>query len=208
LRKIEEHERLVLEGQVATANRQAADANRAAGEANQRATANEKEAAQLRQTAEQERLARIKIENSVAWRTLSQEQQRQLVSRLMPFAGQLAEVHYNTGDVEASNFADQIALVLQQAKWHVPEPIEIFKMREGFVPIGTNPPLETGVTVASTGDKNSLAAADALLNELVSLGFDSTKPSKPEPAVKAPAVVVWIEHRPKGAQGEAKVRSK
>ena len=43
------------------------------------------------------------------------------------FQGQVAEVLYNGSDVEASNFADQIALVLQKANWKVPEPEAMLK---------------------------------------------------------------------------------
>ena len=38
--------------------------------------------------AEQERLARVKIEEKLAWRDLSPEQEKSLSSKMQPFTGQ------------------------------------------------------------------------------------------------------------------------
>jgi hypothetical protein len=165
-----------------------------------------KEAAALDEKAKREELARIEIEDKVAWRRLSKQEQGKLASKLAPFIPQVGRTWYNVNDLEASTFAADIASALHNAKWEVAEPQSFVKLREGPVPLGTNPPIETGVIVVSTGEARSRAAADALVSELVSFGFDATK----SPTIddrKVPALFINVEHRPEGAQGEAKLRA-
>jgi hypothetical protein len=69
---------------------------------------------------------------------------------------------------------------------------------------GTTSRLETGVVVASTRDEPSLKAADAVVGELSTLGFDSVKASKTEDRA-GPVVIVTVEARPEEAQGEQKL---
>ena len=81
-----------------------------------------KEAAQLRKDAEDERMARVKIEQSVAWRTFSDEQQTAFASSLKAFAGPTANCGFMGGDMEAFSFSADIAAALRRAKWKVIPP--------------------------------------------------------------------------------------
>jgi hypothetical protein len=67
-----------LNAEAALARKDAGDAIERASTANQRASDNEHEAARLRKLAEEERLARVKIEERVAWRRLTK---RELTTR-------------------------------------------------------------------------------------------------------------------------------
>jgi hypothetical protein len=194
------------------ARRDASNAQLLADEANAKAEGSATDAAalrrdaeSLRKQAEDERLARIKIEEAVAWRSLTKSQQSEISKRLMSFAGEVALPQYDANEVEEYSFALDIASALHQANWRVFEPLAVLSMREGPVPVGTNPPLETGVVIKSTGDKASRDAASALSQELVVRGFDSrVSPDIDKRSI--PEVFVILEHRPEGAQGEAKLR--
>jgi hypothetical protein len=176
------------------------------------ASENEKQAAQLRtyaeglkKQAEDERLARLKIEDAVAWRRLGKPQISELGSELAMFSRQLTAVVYNVSDLEAYSFASDIDVALHEfAHWNIGEPQPILKMREGPVNFGTNPPLERGVVIASTSDDGSRAAAKSLVKKLSALGFDSVL-GKEFGAAK-PTVQIMVEPRPVGAQGAAKLR--
>lgn len=188
-------------------NTKAAEANDRAAKAEERVSENEKETAQLNAVAEEERLARITIEDRVAWRRLTGNQQAKMASRLDSFSGEPVLIQYNTNDLEANLFALDIATALRQAKWRVSEPLAILKMREGPVPLGTNPPLETGVIVVSTSDQTSHNAADKIQLILKQFGFDATR--RPEDDKRPNSMVfILVEHRPEGSQGKAKLRPK
>ena len=175
-----------------------------AAEANQQSERLRGETEQARNDVEKERLARLKIEEAVAWRRLSKTQKDEVGTRLKLFAGQLAVFTYNINDIEASTFGLDIASALQSGHWTVSEPQPILDLAEGPVPFGTNPPLETGVLIVSTEDAASRNAADALLHELSTRGFDAKRRPKNESRPKS-VVFISIEHRPEGAQGEAKL---
>ena len=159
--------------------------------------------------AEDERMARVKIEQSVAWRTFNDAQQTTFASSLKPFAGHLADCAFMGGDMEAFSFSSDIAAALRRAQWKVipPSPNELeFRLA---TPPNANSPIvrvETGVETASTSEADSIAAAKAIAKELQRLGFDAefspTKNALPQP-------MVWITvlHRPLGAQGEAHLQN-
>jgi hypothetical protein len=65
----------------------------------------------------------------------------------------------------------------------------------------------TGIMVISTGDTSSIEASQALVNELLALGFDAIKSQKIEER-KGPLVIVTINVRPEGPQGKAKLKNK
>jgi hypothetical protein len=69
------------------ADAEVAQANKDAAQANERAANAEKEAARLGKMAEDEKLARVKIEQQLAPRTLDGEQQKRIRGRLSGFAG-------------------------------------------------------------------------------------------------------------------------
>lgn len=162
-------------------------------------------AAEANETAEKERLARIRLEEDLAWRRLSKEQQDILISKLSVFSDQSVSVWYGAGDKEAETFAWEFATVLYVAKWQVFSPASSVTMAESGNPFGSVSRLETGVTVSSSRNKSSQQAAQAVARELLALGFNATKSSKLEKS-DSPMVWVNIEVRPKGPQGQAKLR--
>ena len=154
---------------------------------------------------EKETIARMRIEEKVAWRRIEDEKKTLMATKLFPFKGQMARLWYNQNDLEASTFALDIASILQSAAWNIAEPQPFLRMREGPVPMGTNPPLETGVKVFATPHESARKAGAALVHELTELGFDATLEPKAEQR-QIPLVIVNVEHRPEGAQGAAKLR--
>jgi hypothetical protein len=98
-----------------------ADAEASASLAGQRA-------AEANRAAEEERLARIKIEASVAWRRLTDDQIKAIGNSLIRFAGTSTGLEYNVGDSEADNFGRGISAALTLAHWGVSDPLpqEVF----------------------------------------------------------------------------------
>ncbi len=169
-------------------------------------TKNEGETARLKELAENEHLARVNLEASVAWRRLTKEQIPDLGTALAAFPRQLTALVYNVSDLEAYSFASDIDVALHEfAKWNIAEPQAVLAMREGPVNFGTNPPLERGVVVNSTPDERSRAAAKAVVDKLSSFGFDAViGTSIPK---ETPTVQIFVQPRPEGAQGAAKLQS-
>jgi hypothetical protein len=98
-----------------TAAERAGKAEERAGLANERASNNEKEAARLRREAarlsklaEEERLGRVKIEEKLAPRHLTAEQQHNITTKLQRFAGQRINVFVYAGDAEITGIANEI----------------------------------------------------------------------------------------------------
>jgi len=191
-----------------------------ASDADERASANEKEAAQLQKEAEDERMARVKIEGRVTWRRLTASEQGQIAEALKPLsAGQRALVMFDIADLEGSDFAIDIATALHLADWQTFDPLGMIEGHEGPVPFGTNSPLlDSGVEVFCTPDKQSEDAADAVVRELNNRGFDSYKsklraglppplmPRTPDLNAPPPTVSIYVHTRPNGPQGEFKLQ--
>lgn len=104
------------EAQVATA-RAASDAASAKAESFRLdiARANER-AADATQTAEADRLARIKMEQQLKARSLTEEQQQRIVASIKPFADTPYELAVNPTP-EPLHLADQIDSILHSAEW-------------------------------------------------------------------------------------------
>jgi hypothetical protein len=165
-------------------------------------------AAKANLLAEQEKLARVKIEEGIAWRRMGKETRTAFGLKFLPFSRQRSGIAYNPNDVEASGFATDLALALHDvAKWNISEPQPVMKMREGPVPVGTNPPLERGITVVTTADEESRHRAGLLAKELTALGFDSVVSGDIDRRSTIPTIYIWVEPRPEGPQGEAKLRA-
>lgn len=79
----------------------------------------EKDAARLEKEAENERLARVKLEAEIEPRTLTLEQQRKLAFACQPFAGHEFEIYSYAGDAESARLAEQIENALVAAKIQV-----------------------------------------------------------------------------------------
>jgi len=169
-----------------------AEANKAASIANQQAAAANLELASL--------------QAKMTPRRLTQEQQERLASGVKPLAPQLASVWYGAGDKESENFSWDIASALNAAGWRVFSPASTATLAQSGKPFGTIPRLQTGVVVGSNSDEPSVKAADAVVRELSALGFDARKASKTGDRAE-PVVVVTVQARPEGAQGDQKLNA-
>lgn len=162
----------------------------------------------LRRNTEEEQMARVEAEESTAWRRLTPEDRQTIRSELRRFAVKRTWFQYNNNDVEAFNFGHDVASSMP-ASWNPTEPMPVQALREGPVPLGKYGPLERGILIGVVrGDKSYENAANTLTALLSSFGFDCKRSD--DAGVKAseyaPMIVVFIEPRPEGRQGEAKLR--
>ena len=169
-----------------------AEANKAASIANQQAAAANLELALL--------------QSKMAPRRLTKQQQERLASGVNPLAPQSASVWYGAGDKESENFSWDIASALNAGGWRVFSPASTATLAQSGKPFGSTYRLQTGVVVSSNKDEPSMKAADALVRELSALGFDARKASKTGDRAE-PLVVVSVEARPAGAQGDQKLNA-
>lgn len=168
-----------------------------------------KDAADGNKATEDERMARVELEDKVAWRTFSDRQKMDFKTALDRFAGQLAECDFLSSDTEAFSFSSEIAAALRVSRWQVipPNPY-VMTMKATSLSNAASPiqKIDFGVEVVSTPDERAVASAKAVAAELDRLGFDATFATT---AQRSPPSRVWItvQHRPLGAQGEAKLRA-
>jgi len=173
------------------------------------ASKNAEEAARLHKLAEDEHLARVQLEAKVAWRHLTEAQQKEIGSALgRRFAEkQGLSLWFSSGDTESAAFAGDIAKALIAAKsFLVQPPASILTVRaSGKFGDPVRAP-DTGVQVQSTRHEQSRQLADAIIHELVLRGFDAVRQKDP-PFDPDPAPKVWINvwPRPEGPQGELKL---
>ena len=139
-------------------------------------------------------------------RRFTKTQQETLASDLSSFGPQSASVWYGAGDKESENFSWDIASALNSAGWKVFSPASTATLAQSGKPFGSIPRLQTGVVVSSNKDAASMKAADALAKELSALGFDSRK-SENIGNGSEPIVVITVEARPDGPQGEMKLNA-
>ena len=169
-----------------------AEANKAASIANDQAAAAKLEFARL--------------QTKMLPRRLTKAQQEELASAEGSLAPQSASVWYGAGDKESENFSWDIASALNAAGWKVFSPASTATLAQSGKPFGSIPRLQTGVVISSNKDVPSMKAADALAQELSALGFDTRKAADigngPEHVV-----VVTVQARPEGAQGEMKLNA-
>lgn len=192
------------------ADKRIADLNKEAANARKETEQVRKEGEGLKKQAEDERLARVRIEASVVWRRLTEEQKREIGSALgRTFANQGVSLWYRAGDTEGSWFAADIADALTDAHTlRVYPPASIMLLRENGPaggPIGRE---VTGVTLQSTNDDRSRRLAAAIIHELTILGFDASRQTDP-PFDPNPVPQVWVnvEPRPMGPQGKFKLEA-
>jgi hypothetical protein len=167
-----------------------AEANKATASANQQAAAANLELARL--------------QGKMVPRRLTKAQQERLASGVSALAPQLAGVWYGAGDKESENFSWDIASALNDAGWRVFSPASTATLAQGGKPFGSIPRLQTGVVISSNKDEPSMKAADALVRELSGLGFDARKASNIGNGTQ-PVVVITVQARPDGPQGELKL---
>jgi len=174
------------------ASQSIAEANKAASIANQQAAAAKLELALL--------------QTKMTPRRLTKEQQGRLASGVQSFAPQVASIWYGAGDKESENFSWDIASALDAAGWRVFSPASTSTLAQSGKPFGSIPRLQTGVVVTSNNDEPSMKASDAVAQELSALGFDARKASKTGNRTES-LVVVIVEARPAGAQGDQKLNA-
>jgi hypothetical protein len=176
------------------------------GDANARAAEANRQVAEANRKSEEERLARVKIEAAVAFRSLDDQQKRDIGTALARFGSITgASIWFANGSTEAELFADDIAEALRSAHIHTTTVGGVMEMREG----GGNwdAPIElanTGVDISSTSNPIARELADALFKELASRGFDAKRQSDQKSQNNPPGPVIWVtvQARPKGPQGE------
>jgi hypothetical protein len=139
-------------------------------------------------------------------RRITKEQQETLTSDVRSLAPQSASVWYGAGDKESENFSWDVASALDAAGWKVFSPASTAALAQSGKPFGSIPRLQTGVVVSSNKDAASMKAADALATELSALGFDARKAAEIGNG-RDPVVVVTVQARPEGAQGEMKLNA-
>ncbi len=169
-----------------------AEANKATSIANQQAAAANLELARL--------------QAKMLPRRLTKAQQERLASAVSSLAPQSAGVWYGAGDKESENFSWDIASALDAAGWKVFSPASTTTLARSGKPFGWVPRLQTGVVVSSNKDGPSMKAADALATELLALGFEARKAADVGNGHE-PLVVITVQARPEGAQGETKLNA-
>ena len=167
-----------------------AEANKATAIANQQAAAANLELARL--------------QAKMLPRKLTKEQQETFTSDVSSLAPQSASVWYGAGDKESENFSWDIASALNAAGWKVFSPASTATLAQSGKPFGSIPRLQTGVVVGSNKDGPSMKASEALATELSALGFDTRKAADFGNGTE-PLVVITVQARPDGPQGEMKL---
>jgi hypothetical protein len=194
------HLQTISDGEYAVLNKEAGDARKDAGAAIERASKNEKEAAGLRKSAEDESLARIKLQERLFWqgpRNLAIENAKAaLVERLSVFRGQQFTSAVCRDDLFRSGQPPQEILFAENA-------ISVTLKRLGWVTLNTDPMSPNllnnincnGIIVAVRSDapERTLIAArelQAILNEVLLDDRQKGVPAMP------PDDVRWIGHMP------------
>lgn len=149
------------------------------------------------------KLELARLQATMLPRRLTKAQQETLAFGVRYLAPQAASIWYGAGDKESENFAWDIASALNGAGWKVFSPASVGTLAQSGKAFGSTPRLQTGVVISSNKDAASMQAADALAKELSTLGFDARKADTIGNG-REPVVVITVEARPEGAQGEAK----
>ncbi len=180
----------LLNKQAADANKEAADARNEAGNAIKQAAQATRDAAVARRDAEsfqleiakaneraaeankkteEERLARLKIEESLAPRRISAEQTARLARDLKRLNGQKVNLFFISGDPETAVFVDLLGSALKTAGLKV-------EIQPGMILGAVKPGISFQI------GKNRFADANILANALIDAGLAE----KPIPADKIP----------------------
>jgi hypothetical protein len=145
-------------------------------------------AAEADRKAEEERVARLKLEKELAPRRLSGEQRERLVGELHQYGGSNVAIVSPLLDPEATDFADDLEAAFRVAGWHTAR-------------IKNHMTADRGLAVGSVGIahrkavvavRKALSSADVAHKETkVKLGDNTMAPS-PEPNV----VYLLVRHKP------------
>jgi hypothetical protein len=155
-------------------------------------------------------LARVKIEESIAWRRLTPQQQSEIGSALRVFGTHSASLWYGGAqDKEAETFALEIASALHGAHWKVFRPAVLLIMPGSGIPF--DPAMtgsDTGVSVSGPNTDEGRKIVTAIVAELTSRGFDASSsrdPRRPPLPPDGTDFKIEVNVRPQGPQGEAKL---
>jgi hypothetical protein len=96
----------------------------------------EQEAARFNEVAERERLARVKVEEQLAWRTLSPVQKETLVAAMRPFPGTRVHITCIVGDAEGGAYAEDFDEIVRRAGWKTTEVSPSGMLVQGSAPHG------------------------------------------------------------------------
>lgn len=149
----------------------------------------EERAAEANKIAEQERLERLKLEESLAPRQLSQEQIAMWNAALKPHAGQAIDLFFIGNDPEVGRFTNQIRAGLGGAGWQVTV----------FQALNTLP--FNGIMLETTADAAALTSGNALDSVMFACGLRRLGPMTSLPHT-GPA---FLGH-PEGKQPNASIR--
>jgi len=197
------------EAEVARANANAAQARKQsaisllkAKTAEEEASTNKLEAARLTKIAEDERIARLRLELTTTSRRLSPPDQTVMAYDLKSLAGLQVVIFYRDQDTEPFLFAIDIRQMLLQAHCFptAPEP-EATIISDGAPP----PPflLRTGVWLTYSTVHSTFLAAQAIARTLATMGFEiHLEMASPLSQYRdAPFLTISVEPRPVGVQG-------
>jgi hypothetical protein len=139
-------------------------------QANERAANNEREATVLQKLAEDERLARVKIEEKLAYRHLNDEQREHVWAKLEAFAGQKVNLFALGSDPERLAIGSDIASALHRGGWII----------YGFAETMANRPLLSGIVV-EVNDDASESAREAAKSLVLALRAEQLIVIGPQP---------------------------
>jgi hypothetical protein len=97
---------------IAELKKEAEVARKQIAEAEARADAAKAQIAKSDEKAEAERLARVKLQEAIAWRTLTVEQSQDITTALKPFAGERVNLLASPYEADASSFAGDLFCAL------------------------------------------------------------------------------------------------
>jgi hypothetical protein len=169
---IQDEESVGLRAEVARLGNATAEANARAAEANQK--------------AEQERLARLTLEQ-IAPRTLTVAQAVNMVAGIKGFANQKCIFVTYQDDKEAMGFAGQINTVLHMAGWTV-EP------SKGFLAFILE--FNVSVMVDPTANEGTRKAADAFIRVFSEHGVPTTEKPAPGSTSEADTIQIRVGKKP------------
>lgn len=178
---------------IANANARAADANKRAAKAEEHlaqtqeraakaeehAAEAQKQAAKFNETAERERLARLKLEATLSPRSFSRDQYRDLQAKLRAYSGQRLDIFIYGDTTEIVGTANMIAAAIRDAGWNV----KLWATMSSGVAV-------TGVLVSTRAGSPATVerAANSLILTLNSTGV-SSNPTTPFSGTDIPAAI-------------------
>jgi hypothetical protein len=194
LQTINDGEYAALNKEAGTARRDAGNANKEAGAARTeaantalRAGKLEKEGATLRKQAEDERIQRLKLQERVAWRTISPAEIASASARLSAHKGVVIAIGTLADNEEAVSFAEDLATLIRVTGWRF----------LGVQPFGNFGEQRFGMRLTATGDVQTRSAAEDLTTELKRFGFDPVLDIGKAFDNGMPGIYLFVELRPR-----------